>query len=144
MSSKTNFLRAVITSNLDTIVKTYYRFADAKADFPHAVYDFENVDLGDISRDDLILIIDLWGKGKDTSAFYISSGLQPAFFTFENSSKIDDCRRPAQSSQLHAVLEQRSFDRISALNKESTQYGKSHKKKCRKSRCAKKDRNNDN
>ena len=68
MSSKTNFLRAVITSNLDTIVKTYYRFADAKADFPHAVYDFENVDLGDISRDDLILIIDLWGKGKDTSA----------------------------------------------------------------------------
>ena len=65
--SKTNALRKIIQSNINPIIKTYYRTADAKADFPHAVYDFENVDLGDINRDDLILIVDLWDKGKDTS-----------------------------------------------------------------------------
>jgi len=65
--SKTNALRKIIQSNINSVVKSYYRVADAKADFPHAVYDFENIDLGDINRDDLILIIDIWGKGKDTS-----------------------------------------------------------------------------
>ena len=65
--SKTNALRKIIQSNINPVVKSYYRIADAKADFPHAVYDFESIDLGDISRDDLILIIDIWGKGKDTS-----------------------------------------------------------------------------
>ena len=65
--SKTNALRRIIQSNINPILKSYYRTADAKAAFPHAVYDFENIDLGDINRDDLILVIDLWGKGKDTS-----------------------------------------------------------------------------
>lgn len=64
--SKTNYLREIITSKIDTIAKTYYRYADEKAKLPYAVYDFESIDLGDISRDDLILIIDLWGKGTDT------------------------------------------------------------------------------
>lgn len=65
--NKTNSLRKIIQSNISKIVKSYYRIADVKATFPHAVYDFESIDLGDINRDDLILIIDLWGKGKDTS-----------------------------------------------------------------------------
>ena len=65
--SKTNALRKIIQKNISKIVKSYYRIADAKAEFPHAVYDFESIDLGDVNRDDLILIIDLWGKGKDTS-----------------------------------------------------------------------------
>jgi hypothetical protein len=41
--------------------------ADPGALYPHAVYDFENIDLGDINRDDLILIVDLWDKGSNTS-----------------------------------------------------------------------------
>lgn len=65
--SKTNALRKIIQSNINPIIKTYYRTADAKANFPHAVYDFESIDLADINRDDLILIVDLWDKGKDTS-----------------------------------------------------------------------------
>lgn len=65
--SKTNAIRKIIQSNIDTIIKLYYRVADAKACFPHAVYDFENIDLLDLHRDDLILIIDIWGKGKETS-----------------------------------------------------------------------------
>ena len=65
--SKTNSIRKIIQSNINGIIKSYYRVADAKAEFPHAVYDFESIDLQDINRDDLILIIDIWGKGKDTS-----------------------------------------------------------------------------
>ena len=65
--SKTNSIRKIIQLNINEIVQSYYRVADAKAGFPHAVYDFESIDLLDINRDDLILIIDIWGKGKDTS-----------------------------------------------------------------------------
>lgn len=65
--SKTNALRKIIQSNINSVVKSYYRTADKDVLYPHAVYDFENIDLGDINRDDLILIIDVWGKGKDTS-----------------------------------------------------------------------------
>ena len=65
--SKTNALRKIIQSNISAIVSSYYRSADDDASYPYAVYDFENIDLGDISRDDLILVIDVWGKGNDTS-----------------------------------------------------------------------------
>lgn len=65
--NKTNALRTIIQSKINPIIKSYYRVADPKATLPLAVYDFENIDLGDLSRDDLILIVDLWDKGKDTS-----------------------------------------------------------------------------
>ena len=65
--SKTIALRKIIKSKIDSVVKSYYRTADKGALFPHAVFDFENIDLGDLHRDDLILVVDLWGKGKDTS-----------------------------------------------------------------------------
>ena len=65
--SKTISIRKIIQKNIETIVKCYYRESDANAFYPYAVYDFENIDLGDIHRDDLILTIDLWGKGRDTS-----------------------------------------------------------------------------
>ena len=66
--NKTNSLRKIVKSNIDSIVKAYYRTSDPKSDYPYAVYDFESIDLGDIFRDDLILIVDVWGKGKDTTA----------------------------------------------------------------------------
>lgn len=65
--SKTNALREIIQSNISSITKCFYRVADKKESYPYAVYDFENIDLGDINRDDLILIIDIWGKGESTS-----------------------------------------------------------------------------
>lgn len=64
---KTNSVRKIIQTNISKIIKSFYRVADAKETFPYAVYDFEDIDLLDIHRDDLILIIDIWGKGKDTS-----------------------------------------------------------------------------
>ena len=66
--SKTNALREIIQTKISSIVKSFYRVSDEKESYPFAVYDFETIDLGDIARDDLILIIDVWGKGKDTSA----------------------------------------------------------------------------
>lgn len=65
--SKTIALRTIIQEKINPIIKSYYRKADTKALYPHAVYDFENIDLGDISRDDLILIIDIWDRGDDTT-----------------------------------------------------------------------------
>lgn len=65
--NKTNSLRKIIKNNIDPIVKSYYRKSDPKIDFPYAVFDFENIDLGDIFRDDSILVVDVWGKGNDTS-----------------------------------------------------------------------------
>ncbi|MER2108192.1 MAG: hypothetical protein ABS949_14760 [Solibacillus sp.] len=64
---KTNALRKIIQSNIQSVVTSYYRTADPGALYPHAVYDFENIDLGDIWRDDSILIIDIWDKGNDTA-----------------------------------------------------------------------------
>lgn len=65
--SKTIALRKIVQSKIDSVVKSYHQNADKGALFSHAVYHFENVDLGDLHRDDLILVVDLWGKGKDTS-----------------------------------------------------------------------------
>ena len=66
--SKTNALRKIIQTKISSIIKSFYRVSDEQESYPYAVYDFETIDLGDIARDDLILIIDVWGKGKDTSA----------------------------------------------------------------------------
>lgn len=65
--NKTNALRKTIQSKISAIIKCYYRYADEKEEYPYAVYDFESIDLGDIYRDDLILVIDIWGKGNDTA-----------------------------------------------------------------------------
>ena len=65
--SKTNALRKIIQAKIDSVVSCYYQTADAKEENQYAVYDFENIDLGDLHRDDLILVVDIWGKGKDTS-----------------------------------------------------------------------------
>ena len=65
--SKTNALRTIIQSNIGSIIKCFYRTSVKNESYPYAVYDFENIDLGDINRDDLILIVDVWGKGNDTS-----------------------------------------------------------------------------
>lgn len=66
--SKTVELRNIIQSNITNIIeRCYYRVADEEAAFPYAVYDFENIDLGDIARDDLILLIDLWDQSIDST-----------------------------------------------------------------------------
>lgn len=65
--AKTEALQEIIHRNISSVVDCYYQIADEKKAYRHAVYDFETIDLGDIHRDDLILIIDLWDKGTDTA-----------------------------------------------------------------------------
>jgi len=62
--SKTGELRKLIKTKLDTIMdgKTYYVSASAKATFPYAVFSFQSVDLGDLSRDDIELCVDVLNK----------------------------------------------------------------------------------
>ena len=61
--SKTYELRKIITSLLNqTEGEVYYETASTEAVFPYKVYSFESIDLGDIERDDLILLVDVWGK----------------------------------------------------------------------------------
>lgn len=85
--NKTNALRKIIQSNIDSIVKSYYRKAGKEKIFPHAVYDFENIDLGDINRDDLILVVDLWDHGEDTTQI---EDLADAIETIFNAANMPD------------------------------------------------------
>lgn len=64
---KTNELRETIQERINPVVSCYHRTADPGASYPYAVYSFENIDLGDLFRDDLILIVDLWDFGTDTT-----------------------------------------------------------------------------
>ena len=84
--NKTNALRKIIQSNIDKIVQSYYRKGDKKI-FPRAVYDFENIDLGDINRDDLILVVDLWDYGEDTTQI---EDLADAIETIFNAANMPD------------------------------------------------------
>ena len=65
--SKTIALRTIIQEKIEPIIDCYYQKADSKKSYPYAVYNFENIDLGDISRDDLILIVDIWYCGDNTT-----------------------------------------------------------------------------
>lgn len=65
--SKTIALRTIIQDKINPIIDCYYRTADSGSLYPHAVYNFETIDLADISRDDLILTIDIWDRGDDTT-----------------------------------------------------------------------------
>lgn len=65
---KTNSLRRLIQSKIETVIKCFYHVANVGESYPYAVYDFDTINLGDIYRDDLVLIVDIWGKGTDTSS----------------------------------------------------------------------------
>lgn len=65
--AKTNALKKIIHGMIHPIITCYYRRAYEEEKYPYAVYSFENIDLGDIHRDDLILIVDIWGNGLDTA-----------------------------------------------------------------------------
>lgn len=67
--SKTADLRLLITAQLSTVSgAVYYRRAPDDAAHPYAVYDLSRVDLGDLSRDDFTLTVDLWDHDTDQKA----------------------------------------------------------------------------
>lgn len=59
---KSNLLRAFIKQKLDTVAASYYHNAIDSDMYPHIVFNFDSIDLGDISRDDYMLTVDVWTK----------------------------------------------------------------------------------
>lgn len=67
--SRTNELKKLIQTKLKTLTtNVFYEIAADNALFPHCVFNFNTVDLGDLSRQDYILNIDVWDKGKNSTA----------------------------------------------------------------------------
>lgn len=78
--SKTYELRKIILPLLEQSKgKAYYDLASDKAVYPYKVYSFSNIDLGDISRDDLILVVDIWGKDNVIEVEEIADSIENTF-----------------------------------------------------------------
>lgn len=60
--SKTKELRKIVKAILDTSTgETYYENATDDGVYPFKVFSFDNVNLGDTARDDVMLVVDVWG-----------------------------------------------------------------------------------
>ena len=67
--TKTNDLKKLIQTKLKTLTtNVFFENATDNALYPHCVFSFNTVDLGDLSRQDYILYIDVWDKGKNSTA----------------------------------------------------------------------------
>lgn len=66
--SRTNDLKKLITTKLKTLTtNVFFEQATDDALYPHIVYSFRTIDLGDLARQDYILEVDVWDKGTDTT-----------------------------------------------------------------------------
>lgn len=67
--TKTNALKKLIQTKLKTLTtNVYFEIASDDALYPHIVFNFNTVNLGDLSRQDYMLDIDIWDKGKNSTA----------------------------------------------------------------------------
>ena len=61
--SKTLELRGIVMTQLNkSNGQSYYEIALDTAIYPYKVFTFDNIDLGDMVRDDLIMIVDVWSN----------------------------------------------------------------------------------
>ena len=68
-NEKTNDLKKLIQTKLKTLTTdVYFEIATDNALYPHIVFTFDNVNLDDLSRQDYVLSVDIWDKGKSTTA----------------------------------------------------------------------------
>lgn len=64
---RTNDLIELIKTKLSTVASNvYYEVADEDALYPHVVFSFQQINLGDLSRQDYELDVDIWDKGEET------------------------------------------------------------------------------
>ena len=65
---RTNDLKRLVQNKLKTVTaKVYHELADDNAVYPHIVFNFRRIDLGDLSRQDYILEVDVWDKLSGTN-----------------------------------------------------------------------------
>lgn len=66
--SKTNALKKLVQTKLKTVMtNVFFEISPDDAMFPHAVFSFQNINLGDLSRDDVLLNVDIYDKGSSTA-----------------------------------------------------------------------------
>ena len=64
---RTNDLKLLVQTKLKTVTtKVYHEVADENAIYPHIVFNFRRIDLGDLSRQDYVLEVNVWDKGNST------------------------------------------------------------------------------
>ena len=67
--SKTADLRRLITSQLNTVIgATYHRQAPDDAAYPYKTFELSRANLGDLTRDDIDLCVDIWDHSDDMKA----------------------------------------------------------------------------
>lgn len=68
-TTRTNDLKKLVQTKLKTLTtNVFFEQATDNALYPHAVFNFREIDLGDISRQDYVLEVDVWDKGTSTTA----------------------------------------------------------------------------
>lgn len=66
--TKTNDLKKLIMTQLKTLTSNvYYEIAADNALYPHIVFSFKMINLGDLWRQDYTLDVDVWDKGQSTT-----------------------------------------------------------------------------
>ena len=67
-TTKTNDLKKLIQTKLKTLTSNvYYEIAADNAMYPHIVFSFKTINLGDLWRQDYMLDVDVWDKGQNTT-----------------------------------------------------------------------------
>lgn len=67
--SRTNALKKLVQTKLKTLTtNVYHEIANEGALYPHIVFTFDRIDLDDLSRQDYILVVDVWDRGNSTQA----------------------------------------------------------------------------
>lgn len=82
---KTTDLRKLIQTQLLTACSdVFYETAPADKMYPHIVWDLTRIDLGDLSRDDLILDVDIWDRNTDAKNIDNLADAVEALFNAQN------------------------------------------------------------
>lgn len=118
--SRTTALRGLISEKLQTVPgATYHKTAIPNAVYPYKTYLLEGIDFADSTRDDYILVVDIWDRSPDQKTaeeiadqietlFNVSNIPRPPIFpTFfrDGRNNIDDPDKNLQHIQLHFVVQ---------------------------------------
>ena len=87
--TKTNSLRKLVQTKLSSVTglsssTVFYMYADPPVMYPHATFTVESVDLGDLSRQDYTVDVDVWDKGPSAYRVEELADLVEAKFTQQN------------------------------------------------------------
>lgn len=107
--TRTNDLKILLTTKLKTLTTNVF-FEQATDDklYPHVVFSFRQIDLGDLTRQDYILEVDVWDKGTSTTG------------VDELSDKIEDLLQAQNLPQTHILPTFYKMDRKSIYDSDKS------------------------